>query len=51
MHIHKINGKQTWQGEQPNALKLKNQPPKRKPKTPGAEQSHMQIGFHPMPQI
>ena len=39
MHIHKINGKQTWQGEQPNALKLKNQPPKRKPKTPGAEQS------------
>lgn len=38
MHIHKINSKQTWQGEQPNALKLKNQPPERKPKTPGVEQ-------------
>lgn len=38
MHIRKINSKQTWQGEQPNALKLKKQQPKRKPKIPAVEQ-------------
>lgn len=49
MHIHKINSKQTWQGEQPNAQKAAA-----KEKTQNSwsrTKRHMQIGFYPMPQI
>ena len=52
MHIHKINNNQTWQGEQPNALKLKKAAAKEKTQNSWSRtKRHRQIGFHPMPQI
>ena len=52
MHIHKINNNQTWQGEQPNALKLKKAAAKEKTQNSWSRtKRHRQIGFHPMPQL